>query len=262
MNINSFKKRKSSRQKISMVTCYDYNSAKIIAETDIDCVLIGDSVAMVVHGHVNTLSADVDMIATHTQAVARAKLPQWIVADMPFASYRKNQYETVSTAETLMRAGANAVKLEGANGNLEQIRHLVDSGIPVMGHIGLTPQTLYTLGGFKIQGKEEAAASELCAQAQKLQQAGCFALVLECVPAALGKRITEQLDIPTIGIGAGPHTDGQILVWHDLLGLNVHFKAKFLKTYSSGFSSFKEALNHYNKEVKTGDFPDERHSFE
>lgn len=262
MNIHSFKKRKSDSQKISMVTCYDYTSAQIASQTEVDCLLVGDSVAMVMHGYANTLAADTAMIALHTRAVANGAAKKWIVADMPFCSYRKGLVDTVSHAETLMRAGAHSVKLEGAVGNLEVVRHLVNSGIPVMGHLGLTPQAIHTLGGFKVQGREASHIDALCEQARQLEQAGCFALVLECIPALGAKKITEALTIPTIGIGAGPHTDGQVLVWQDLMGLNPDFKAKFVKTYESGFERFAKALNDYDNEVKAGTFPDvDKHCF-
>ncbi len=244
-----------------MVTCYDYSSAKILTQTLVDCLLVGDSVAMVMYGHANTLAADIAMIASHTQAVARAS-SQWIVADMPFCSYRKGLAASVLAAETLIRAGAQCVKIEGASGNLETISHLVHSGIPVMGHLGLTPQALYTLGGFKVQGKTADQADALVRQAKSLEQAGCFAMVLECTPALLAKKITEQVSIPTIGIGAGPHTDGQVLVWQDLLGLNPDFKATFVKQYAQGAQQFKAALNDYDSEVKSGKFPDQQKSFE
>ena len=192
-------------------------------------MLVGDSVAMVVHGYPNTLAATTDMMVTHTEAVAKGIKTKFIVSDLPFLSYRKSRDVAYAAIERLMRAGAHAVKLEGANGNLELIRHVVESGVPVMGHIGLTPQSVHALSGHKVQGYEKQVADDLCAQAQALEQAGVFAIVLECVPWALAQRITQQLTIPTIGIGAGPHTDGQVLVWHDFLGIQNEFKPKFSK---------------------------------
>ncbi len=255
MNINTFLQRKSEQQKISMITCYDFTSASIIADSDIDCVLVGDSAAMVMHGFESTVPADTDLIATHVRAVARGALNKFIIGDMPFCSYRKSLENTVENAQRLMQAGANAIKLEGAAGNLEAIMHLVNSGIPVMGHLGLTPQSINTLGGFKVQGKNKTQAKLILAEALALQDAGCFALVLECVPADLAKIITEKLAIPTIGIGAGPYTDGQVLVFHDMLGFNPNFNPKFVKQYLNGYELIKKAVNAYHAEVMEQSFP-------
>jgi 3-methyl-2-oxobutanoate hydroxymethyltransferase len=262
MNILEFQERKKANKKITMVTCYDYWSAKIIAETPIDCILVGDTAAMVMHGFDTTLPATIDQMVVHTQAVVRGAKEKWIIADLPFLSYRKSLDVSMSAVEKLMQAGAHAVKLEGAHGNLDLIRHIVDSGIPVMGHLGLTPQSLHQLGGMKVQGKQQEQALYLLEQAESLQAAGCFSVVLECIPSVLAKQITDTLHIPTIGIGAGPHTSGQVLVLHDLLGFNAAFKPKFLKTYMNGFEAVKEALNTYCSEVTEGQFPDEsQHSY-
>jgi 3-methyl-2-oxobutanoate hydroxymethyltransferase len=260
MNVHDFQKHKTT-QKITMITCYDYPSARITDQTNIDCLLIGDSVAMTVHGHPDTTMATVDMIALHTQAVRRGT-NKFIITDLPFMSYRKSLEDTLNNVEQLIKSGANAVKLEGAHGNLETITHIIHSGVPVVGHIGLTPQHVNTLGGFKVQGKTEEAKLELLKQAKQLQQAGCFMLVLECVPTDIAKQITDQLSIPTIGIGAGPDTDGQVLVWHDLLGMQNGMKLKFLKKYMDGFGACQQALNAYDEDVKGHVFPDiKQHCF-
>ncbi len=256
LHIQDFQERKLKGPKISMVTCYDYSSASILNESEIDCILVGDSSSMLMHGCANTLGATVDMLAQHTLAVAKGAPHKFIIADLPFCSYRKNRTRTMDAVEKLMRAGANAVKLEGAAGNLQTIRHLVETGIPVMGHLGLTPQAIHALGGFRVQGRVAEVAKRLIQEAQDITTAGCFAVVLECVPADLAAEITTQLSIPTIGIGAGPYTSGQVLVWQDLLGLSQSFKPKFLKTYLNGFELVREALNAFDQEVKQTIYPD------
>ncbi|PHQ81622.1 MAG: 3-methyl-2-oxobutanoate hydroxymethyltransferase [Coxiella sp. (in: Bacteria)] len=261
MTVPKFQKMKRLQEKITMITCYDHPSACIIDETAIDLILVGDSVAMVVHGYPDTTHATVDMIALHTSA-SRRGTSKFIVADMPFMSYRKSRENTLDNAHKLIMAGANAVKLESALGNLDVITQMVESGIPVVGHLGLTPQHINTLGGFKVQGRDANAQAELIEQAKQLEAAGCFMLVLECVPAHLANSVTEQLNIPTIGIGAGPQTDGQVLVWHDLLGMQQHLKLKFLKKYMNGFSLCKQAIDDYNNDVKQVAFPDiQQHCF-
>jgi 3-methyl-2-oxobutanoate hydroxymethyltransferase len=261
MSVLLFEKKKQAGEKISLLTCYDYTSACLVAETKIDALLVGDSLAMTMHGFPNTLSATVDMMVYHTAAVKRGAANKFIISDMPFLSNRLSQSKSVAATLQLMQAGAEAVKIESATGNLTLIRHLVDSGVPVMGHLGLTPQLISTLGGYKIQGKTEKTAQALLDDAHAMQQAGCFALVLECVPKLLAQNITQQLTIPTIGIGAGPHTDGQILVWQDMLGLNPTFKAKFVKHFAPGHTLFKKAIDQYINEVDNGAFPSDEHCF-
>lgn len=261
-NIFAFKKQKEKKEKISMITCYDYSSARMIAETNIDCVLVGDSLAMTMHGFENTISATVPMMAMHTAAVARGLNNKFIITDLPFLSYRLSQAKTMQAAQTLMQAGAQALKLEGAMGNEKIIQYLVESGVPIMGHIGLTAQLLHTMGGYKIQGKTAESANRLREEAKRLEDAGCFAVVLECVPTTLAQEITDMLSIPTIGIGAGAGTDGQVLVWQDLLGFNIDFKPKFVKQYFKGYDAVVSALNTYNAQIKAGEFPDDEHSFE
>lgn len=268
-NILDFSSRKSSGTKISVVTCYDYTSALIVASTNIDCVLVGDSVAMTMHGQASTLSATIEQMVMHTEWVVRGlkdgtetgNKPPFIIGDLPFLSYRKELSANVEAALAIMQAGANAVKLEGAKGNLELIAHLVDSGVPVMGHLGLTPQSVNQMGGYKVQGKTPEAYKTILEDAKALEAVGCFAIVLECVPSQLGKEISSQIQIPTIGIGAGNETDGQVLVWQDVLGLNRQFKPKFVKKYFDGFGSFQDALNQYHAEVLDKSFPSENESF-
>lgn len=263
MSIARFAKKKLNQQKLSMVTCYDYPSAKIAAQTDIDVLLIGDSVAMVVHGFDSTVMATMEMMVMHTKAVARGVGHQFIVADMPFMAHRGSLEKTVENAKQLIQAGAHAVKIEGADAyTLEAISHLVTSSIPVMGHIGLQPQSILALGAYKVQGRCEASRKRLQEEAQALQNAGCFAVVLECVPGNVAKAVTDSLLIPTIGIGAGAHTDGQVLVWHDALGLQNQWVPKFVKQYQTTESLMIEALQQYHHEVAQGVFPATEHCYE
>lgn len=261
MNILDFYKKKESQQKITMMTCYDYTSACIVSKSSVDCILVGDSVAMTMHGFKDTLSATIEMMCMHTSAVNRGAGNKFIVSDLPFLSYRKSFSENVSAAEMLIKSGAHAVKLEGAAGNLELIHHLVESGIPVMGHLGLTPQHVNMLGGYKVQGKTESASEQLKKDALALQEAGCFAIVLECVPSELAKEVSSLLVVPTIGIGAGPFTDGQVLVFQDLLGLNLEFKPKFVKSFIDGHQHLMSGIDAYVNAVNQGEFPQYEHSF-
>ncbi len=262
MKIQDFKRKKQEQQKIAMLTCYDYPSACTIAESNIDCVLVGDSVAMAVHGHENTIMATIDMMVLHTQAVARGLKQQFLIADLPFLSHKISIAQTITNVTSLLRAGAHAVKIEGGDADTcATIAYLGNSGVPVMGHIGLTPQSIHQLGGFKVQGKSQEQAELLLQQALNLEQAGCFAVVIECVPQQLAQTITSALTIPTIGIGAGSHTDGQVLVWHDMLGLQTNFNPKFVKRYAQGKETFLEAINHYAQQVQQVSFPAPEHSF-
>lgn len=254
MNILKLQKQKQNKQKISMLTCYDCPSARVIEATDIDCILVGDSVAMVVHGYENTTMATMDMMVMHTQAVCRGT-QKFVIADLPFMSYRKSLADTIINVQRLIQAGAHAVKLEGVEGNLDTISHIVHSGVPVVGHLGLTPQHVNVLGGYKVQGRDEAARTNLLNAAKQLQAAGCFMLVLECIPADLAATVTAELMIPTIGIGAGPDTDGQVLVWHDLLGLQKNIDIKFVKKYLNGFELQQQVIINYDNEVKQQVFP-------
>lgn len=262
MKITDFLKKKQNNDKITVLTCYDYPSACTIAESAIDCVLIGDSVAMAVHGHEHTLMATLDMMVLHTKAVSRAIKQQLIITDLPFLCHRISLSDTVSNVKQLIQAGAQAIKIEGADKDTcHTISYLVTSGIPIIGHLGLTPQYVHQFGGYKVQGKEKGKADFLIEQATQLEEAGCSALVLECIPQALAQTITKALKIPTIGIGAGSVTDGQVLVWHDILGLQDEFKPKFLKQYLQGKALILNAINVYVEEVKSSQFPSLDHAF-
>ncbi|MDP3706438.1 MAG: 3-methyl-2-oxobutanoate hydroxymethyltransferase [Legionellaceae bacterium] len=262
MKLHDFKRKKENNSKISMLTCYDYPSACIIAESNIDCVLVGDSVAMAMHGHTSTIMATMEMMVLHTSAVARGLNKQFLVSDLPFLCHRGSQVETIQNVRRLLQAGAHAIKIEGGDPDVCQtIAHLVASGIPVMGHIGLTPQSVLQLGGYKVQGREQERASQLLQQAHDLEKAGCFALVIECVPSALGEAITQSLTIPTIGIGAGVNTDGQVLVWHDMLGLQSEVNFRFVKRFVLGKDVLLTAINLYADEVRQVQFPAAEHVF-
>lgn len=262
MKVTDFKRKKSLSEKIVMLTCYDYPSAKIVAESAVDCVLVGDSVAMAVHGHATTVMATIDMMVMHTQAVARGIKQQFIITDLPFLSHRLSQTDTINQVRQLMQAGAHAVKIEGGDAyTCEIIAFLVSAGVPVIGHIGLTPQSIHQLGGYKVQGKAAKEAAELLEQAKHLEAAGCSAVVIECVPQQVAKTITEALTIPTIGIGAGFETDGQVLVWHDMLGLQDEFTPKFLQQYAQGKALFLAAINRYSEQVRAVQFPTLDHAF-
>ena len=261
MNIIQLKKLKKQSQPITMLTCYDTWSAKIIDKNEIDCVLVGDSVAMVMHGYDSTIYATPDMMLMHTQAVARGLTKPLLIADMPFMTYRKGLNEAVSMATRLMQVGAHAVKLEGAQGNERVIRHLVESGIPVMGHLGLTPQSVHQLGGHKVQGKDQLSAKRLMQDALDLQSWGCFSMVLECMPEQLAQTVTESLEIPVIGIGAGRYVDGQVLVLQDMLGCSEDFMPTFLKPFVSGGEVIHQGIAGFCQSVKKQDFPEQQHCY-
>jgi 3-methyl-2-oxobutanoate hydroxymethyltransferase len=261
-SIFDFKKKKETGEKISMLTCYDFWSAQILNESPIDAILVGDSTAMVMHGHSTTLPATVNLMSLHCNAVVKGAPNKFIVGDLPFLSYRKGLTANMHAVHNIMNTGVHAVKLEGAHGNLKLVEHLVQSGVPVMGHLGLTPQSVYQLGGYKVQGRDEGTRKSILKQALDLQNAGCFSLVLECVPSKFAKEITEKLEIATIGIGAGKATDGQILVLHDMLGLNKSFKAKFVRNFLNGEALISKALNDYHACVTNQSFPNQSESFE
>ena len=261
MTVPDFIRFKKDGVKISVCTCYDASFARILSATEIDCLLVGDSLSTVIYGHDTTLPATMDLMLAHTGAVRRGAPEKMITADMPFLSYRTGIKDAVLNAGALMRAGANAVKLEGSAGNEEVIKHLGESGIPVMGHLGLTPQFYNSFGGHKVQGKEEAAAEKILEQAKALEKAGCFAIVLECIPAVLSGKISRELNIPTIGIGAGPETDGQVLVVYDLLGLSGNFKPRFVRQYEAGGDLFAAAVNRFHTDIRKGQFPSLKESF-
>jgi 3-methyl-2-oxobutanoate hydroxymethyltransferase len=259
--VREFMAAKSSRGKIVMVTAYDAWSARLLAEAPVDCLLVGDSLAMVVYGARDTLGATIDLMAAHTRAVARAAPEKLIVADMPFLAGRKGTSHALDSAAKLLRAGAHAVKIEGARGHVDVIRHLVESGIPVMGHLGLQPQWVNTVGGYKVQGRGDAAAAELKEDCAKLEAAGVFAVLLECIPRKLAKEITAALAVPTIGIGAGPNCDGQVLVLHDLLGFNPDFAPRFARRFADGAGLVRQGVSRYAAAVRAGKFPAAKESY-
>ncbi|MEW5855651.1 MAG: 3-methyl-2-oxobutanoate hydroxymethyltransferase [Myxococcota bacterium] len=254
---------KARGQRITMLTCYDATFARLVDDAGIDMVLVGDSLGMVIQGNDTTLPVTVEDILYHTRAVARGIRRAHVVADMPFMSYQVTAEDALRAAGRLLaQGGAQSVKLEGGEEVAETVRRMVRAGIPVMGHIGLTPQSVHAMGGFVVQGRDEEGARRLVAEARTLQEAGAYALVLEGIPAALAAAITERLNIPTIGIGAGAGCDGQVLVLYDLLGLNPDFKAKFVKRYAEGHVMVKNAVGQFIEEVRSGAFPDEAHSFQ
>ncbi|NHJ46720.1 MAG: 3-methyl-2-oxobutanoate hydroxymethyltransferase [Asgard group archaeon] len=260
-------KRKNSKDKITMLTAYDYNLASIFDEAKIDILLVGDTMGQTVYGADTTLEVTIDMSVRHCQAVARgAKNYSLIIGDMPFLSYGLTIDETVSNAGKLMRQGqAEAVKLEGASKTrLREIEAIVDIGIPVQGHIGLIPQSAYKLGGYKVQGKGTSYFSEeeLLSFAKKLEEVGCFSIILEAIPLDIAKTITEKISIPTIGIGAGPHCDGQVMVCYDMLGITSGHKPKFVKQYAKFREEILKVANTYAKEVQDGSYPTKEYSYE
>jgi 3-methyl-2-oxobutanoate hydroxymethyltransferase len=258
---NDFLRAKTAARKLSMVTCYDYTFARLLSQTAVDGILVGDSVAMVMYGHASTLSATVDLMRVHTEAVARGAPDKFIVSDLPFLSYRKGIPAALDAAQTLMIAGAHAVKLEGVDGHEDAIERMTQSGIPVMGHLGLQPQSLRSYGGFKIQGRDEEAAQEILRQALTLEELGAFAVVLECIPAALARQIARALRIPTIGIGAGAGCDGQILVLQDLLGMNLDFRPRFVRPFWDGAGSIQDAVGRFDEAIKSATFPASEESY-
>ncbi len=262
MRLTDVLEMKKKGEKITMVTCYDATSARILAQSSVNLILVGDSAGMVIHGHQDTLKMTTAMMCAHTESVRRGAPDAFIVGDVPLLSHRLGRKAATHVARDLLRAGANAIKVEGATGLQDTIEHLVQSGVPVMGHLGLTPQSYHALGGFRVQGKTASTQKKLLEDATNLQSWGCFALVLECVPWLLAQRITESLSVPTIGIGAGPHCDGQVLVWHDLLGLQSNLRPKFVRRYLEGSELIQDALNRFCQDVKAGDFPGPHESYE
>jgi len=258
----TIKEMKAAGKPITMLTAYDYPMAKIVDEAGIDMILVGDSLGNVVLGYDSTLPVTMDEMIHHTRAACRGASRAMVVADMPFLSYQVSVEEAVRNAGRFLKeTGAQAVKLEGGQEVAEAVRAIVNAGIPVVGHLGLTPQAIHQLGGFKVQGKDELAAKKLIADARALEEAGIFCLVLECVPTPLAKAVTEALSVATIGIGAGPYCDGQVLVTYDLLGLYPRFTPKFVKKYVNLHEHIKVALQQYRDEVGTRTYPGPEHSF-
>ena len=252
---------KERGEKIVMTTAYDALFASLVDRAGVDAILVGDSVATVLGGHETTLPATVEQMIYHGRMVRRGTHRALVVVDMPFLSYQVSVEEALRNAGTVLKqTGAAAVKLEGGQTVAPTIRALVDAGIPVMGHLGLTPQSVHALGGYRIQGKEESAVEQLIADPSRLEEAGVFSIVLELIPAAVAERVSEAVSVPTIGIGAGPGCDGQVLVLHDLLGFNEDFQPKFLKRYAELGVAVREALTEYGRQVRSGEYPDATHS--
>ena len=263
ITIPEIKNKKAEGKKISMITAYDFVSGKIVDEAGVDIILVGDSLGMVVLGYKNTLRVTVDNIIYHMGAVRRAVKKALLIGDMPFLSFTIGIKDALLNAGRMMReGGAEAVKIEGGEEVCDVVEAMVKAKIPVMGHIGLTPQSIMQLGGFKIQGRENKEVEKLIKNAKALEQAGCFAIVIEVVPEEVGKKITESVNIPTIGIGAGKFCDGQVLVFHDVVGLYMGKTPKLAKKYVNGAEIFSDAVKKYIKEIEEGAFPSEENIYE
>jgi len=259
----TFQQAKIEQKKISMLTAYDYSTAKLMDEAGVNSILVGDSLGNTVLGYKNTLSVTMEDMIHHGKAVARGIINALLIIDMPFMSYQTSVYDAVVNAGRLVKeAGANAVKLEGGEGVCPQINAIVEAGIPVVAHLGLTPQSINAFGGYRVQGKDEEAAKKLLDDSKAVETAGAFALVLECVPSRLAKVITEALKIPTIGIGAGGFCDGQVLVYQDMLGMFSDFTPKFVKRFANIGDMMKEAFMAYCKEIQDGAFPAQEHEYD
>lgn len=259
---NTLQKMKASGEKITMLTAYDFSFAKIIDGAGIDVILVGDSASNVMAGHETTLPITLDQMIYHAQSVIRGIDRCLVVVDMPFGSYQSNSDIALASAIRIMKeTGGHSIKLEGGEEVVESIRRIVSAGIPVMGHLGLTPQSIYKFGTYTVRAKEVDEANKLRKDAKLLEEAGCFAIVLEKIPAALAKEVSESLSIPTIGIGAGGNCDGQVLVMHDMLGINTEFKPRFLRQYLNIHEQATKAVQQYIKDVKSKDFPNEAEQY-
>jgi 3-methyl-2-oxobutanoate hydroxymethyltransferase len=259
---NTLQKMKSNAEKISMITAYDFSFAKLFDAAGIDVILVGDSASNVMAGHETTLPITLEQMIYHAQSVLRAINRCLVVVDLPFGTYQSNSDIALASAIRIMKeTGAHAIKLEGGEEALDSIKRIVNAGIPVMGHLGLTPQSIYKFGTYTVRAKEEEEANKLKKDALLLQEAGCFAMVLEKIPAQLAKQVSTSLHIPTIGIGAGNDCDGQVLVMHDMLGINTEFKPRFLRQYLNLHEQITGAVQQYITDVKSGDFPNETESY-
>jgi len=262
MTTHRIQEMKRRGEKIAMITAYDYTSAKIVDEAGIDMILVGDSASNVMAGYETTLPITLDQMIYHAQCVTRAVTTPLVVVDMPFGTYQGNSKLALQNAIRIMKESeCDAVKLEGGSEVIESIERILSAGIPVMGHLGLTPQSIHKFGTYGVRAKEEAEAEKLVNDSKLLQEAGCFSLVLEKIPAALGKKVAEMLDIPVIGIGAGGHVDGQVLVMHDMLGLNQAFAPRFLRRYANLHDEYLKAFRQYLEDVRTRDFPSEQEQY-
>jgi 3-methyl-2-oxobutanoate hydroxymethyltransferase len=259
---HTLQKMKANGEKISMLTAYDFSFAKILDAAGIDVMLVGDSASNVMAGHETTLPITLEQMIYHAQCVTRGVNRSFVVVDMPFGTYQSDSKVALASAIKIMKeTGAHAIKLEGGEEVIESIKRIVSAGIPVMGHLGLTPQSIYKFGTYAVRAKEEAEAEQLKKDCQLLQEAGCFAIVLEKIPANLAKEVSEALIIPTIGIGAGKYCDGQVLVMHDMLGINTEFKPRFLRQYANLHEQITNAVTGYITDVKNKDFPNDSESY-
>ena len=262
LTVLDLRKKKADNEKIVMVTAYDYTMARLVEKAGVDMVLVGDSLGMVVQGHSSTLPVTLDQMVYHCACVARGLQRAHLVGDLPFLSYQASPEQALMSAGRLIKeAGVHSVKLEGGERVAESVRRMVEAGIPVVGHVGLTPQSVHAMGGFKVQGRSDEAGERVLRDALAVEEAGAFCVVLEGVPAELATEITARLEVPTIGIGAGAGTDGQVLVCNDLLGMDLSFKPKFVKHYASLEAIATDALEAYAAEVRSGAFPTSDHSF-
>lgn len=253
---------KQRGEKISMLTAYDFSMAKILDDAGIDILLVGDSASNVMAGHETTLPITLDQMIYHASSVIRAVERSLVVVDLPFGSYQGNSKEALNSAIRIMKeAGAHSIKMEGGAEIIESVKRIISAGVPVMGHLGLTPQSIYKFGTYTVRAKEEAEAEELIQNAHLLEEAGCFAIVLEKIPATLGKKVSEEIKIPIIGIGAGRYVDGQVLVMHDMLGINKEFSPRFLRRYLNLYDQILDATRRYIQDVKTEDFPNEKEQY-
>ena len=262
MNVHDFAAAKRDGRKLTFTTCYDWWSARILNESSVDGILVGDSAAMVMHGHSTTLPATPEMMSLHIAAVARGAPDKFLIGDMPFPWHRKGIPAAMDVVDAFLTAGAHAVKLEGIEGHEEIVRHIAGSGVPVMGHVGLTPQSVNALGGYRVQGRGDDAAERLVEESRRLEQAGCFSLVVEGVTSETAAAITRAVSIPTIGIGAGIEVDGQVLVLHDLAGLQREVKPKFVRAFADGYGMLLNAVEDFDRSVKDGSFPSEDETYE
>jgi 3-methyl-2-oxobutanoate hydroxymethyltransferase len=259
---NTLQKMKHAGEKISMITAYDFSFAKIFDSAGIDIILVGDSASNVMAGHETTLPITLDQMIYHASSVVRGCDRSLIVVDLPFGSYQGNSKEALnSTIRIMKETGAHGIKLEGGEEVLESVKRILSAGVPVMGHLGLTPQSIYKFGTYTVRAKEEEEAEKLKKDAMLLQEAGCFGIVLEKIPALLAKEVTANVSIPTIGIGAGGECDGQVLVMHDMLGINTEFKPRFLRTYLNLHEEITNAVHKYIDDIKSGDFPNESEQY-
>lgn len=259
---NTVQRMKATGQKISMLTAYDYSFAKLFDQAGIDVILVGDSASNVMAGHETTLPITLDQMIYHASSVIRGANRCLVVVDLPFGSYQSNSDIALASAIRIMKeTGAHAIKLEGGEEILDSVKRIISAGIPVMGHLGLTPQSIYKFGTYNVRAKEEAEAAKLKKDALLLQEVGCFAVVLEKIPAMLAKEVSESLQIPTIGIGAGKYCDGQVLVMHDMLGINVEFKPRFLRKYLDLNEQIDKAVKNYISDVKEKNFPSDAESY-